>query len=73
MITVENALKCKKGGLILIHHNDVAYEWGAVWAAALTPKVVYQKPIINHGRRSAGRRRGQPYETLVGQDWKEEI
>ena len=37
-IRVKFALQCRKCGLVVAHHNDVADEWGALFAASLNPK-----------------------------------
>ena len=42
-------MQFRKGRLIIAHHNDMAYEWGVMCAAALTPKYVSHKPFINYG------------------------
>jgi hypothetical protein len=48
--TVEHALSCKRGGLVLLRHNDVAAEWHQLCAAALTPSAVSDEPLILSGR-----------------------
>jgi hypothetical protein len=48
--TVGHALTCKKGGLVLLRHNDVAAEWHQLCAAALTPSAVSDEPFIFSGR-----------------------
>ena len=48
-ITVDHALQCKKGGHVTIRHSDVADEWDALYASALTPSAVTHKPSINYG------------------------
>ena len=37
-IRAKHALQCRKCGLVIAHHNDVADEWGTLFAAALNPK-----------------------------------
>jgi hypothetical protein len=48
--TVGHAMACKKGGLVLLRHNDLAAEWGEMCAAALTPSAVSTEPLIHKGR-----------------------
>ncbi|MEJ2330924.1 MAG: hypothetical protein P8Z33_13945, partial [Gammaproteobacteria bacterium] len=45
-LTMEHALNCTKGGLVLLHHNDTANEWGDLCAKALTPSAVSHEPTI---------------------------
>ena len=47
---VEHALSCKKGGLVLLRHNEVAGEWHDLCAKALTPSAVSDEPFIYEGR-----------------------
>jgi hypothetical protein len=48
-LTVEHALSCKKGGLVLIRHNSAAGEWGNMCAKALLPSAVTHEPYIKYG------------------------
>jgi hypothetical protein len=48
--TVGHAMSCKKGGLVLLRHNDVAAEWHHLCAKALTPSAVSDEPLIHTGR-----------------------
>jgi hypothetical protein len=54
--SVDHAMTCKKGGLILLHHNDLSSEWQELCAQTLSPSVVCDKPLIQWsgpaGRRS---------------------
>jgi hypothetical protein len=52
--TVAHALSCKKGGLVLLRHNDIAAEWHSLCASALTPSAVSDKPLILTGRDTPG-------------------
>jgi hypothetical protein len=45
-------MSCKKGGLVLLRHNDVAAEWHQLCAQALTPSAVSDEPLIHSGRDS---------------------
>jgi hypothetical protein len=56
--TVEHALSCKKGGLVSLRHNDVAYEWHQLCAQALTPSAVTDEPLIHSGRDTQQRAHG---------------
>ena len=48
--TVDHAMSCKKGGLVLLRHNDVCGEWGQLCAQALTPSAVSDEPLIHSSR-----------------------
>ena len=48
--TVEHALGCKKGGLVVQRHDDARDEAGALAAMALTSSRVSYEPYIYHGR-----------------------
>ena len=37
--SIEHALSCPKGGLVLARHDDTAKEWGALGDRALVPSV----------------------------------
>ena len=65
-LALDHALQCKKGRLVFVHHNNMADEWGAMCAAALTPKYVSQKPLINYGWWSSMGKGGDQEETKVG-------
>ena len=49
--TVTHALSCKTGGLVILHHNELAKEWHRLCAQALTPSAVSDKPLIPHSGR----------------------
>jgi hypothetical protein len=44
--TIEHAMSCKKGGLILHRHNDLVTTWGQLCGQAHTPSSVSDKPLI---------------------------
>ena len=46
---VEHMLSCKKGGLVVQRHNNIAQEAGKLCALALTPSRVSYEPLIFHG------------------------
>ena len=48
--TVEHALGCKKGGLVVQRHDDTRDEAGALAEMALTTSRVTYEPYIYHGR-----------------------
>jgi hypothetical protein len=48
--TVEHALGCKKGGLVVQRHDDTRDEAGALAAMALTTSRISYEPYIYHGR-----------------------
>ena len=46
--SIEHALSCPKGGLVLSRHDDAAKEWGALGSRALVPIAITYKPKINN-------------------------
>jgi hypothetical protein len=48
--TVDHAVTCKKGGLIVLRHNDVKSEWHELCAKATTPSAVSDEPLIHLGQ-----------------------
>ena len=75
--SIEHALSCPKGGLVISRHNDAAKEWGALGARALVPSAITYKPKINsstvQGERTGARARQERVKAdgvtdrLVGQ------
>jgi hypothetical protein len=47
--SVSHAMSCKKGGLVLIRHNDVKDEWNHLCSQAFTPSNVSDEPFILSG------------------------
>ena len=45
--SVEHALSCPKGGLVLARHDDAAKEWGALGSRALVPSSITYEHKIN--------------------------
>jgi len=66
--TTEHAMSCRKGGLILQRHNDLAAEWGQLCGQALTPSNVSDEPLIQSSRdvQVAGSNRTEPTPELRG-------
>ena len=60
--SVEHAMSCKKGGLILLRHNDLANEWHELCAHALSPSAVSDEPLIHNGQGINNKERGQTSE-----------
>ena len=42
--SIEHALSCPKGGLVLVRHNDAAKEWDALGARDLFPSAINYEP-----------------------------
>ena len=53
--TVDHAMSCKKGGLILLRHAELAQEWHTLCAQALTPTAVSDEPLISQGQHTPRR------------------
>ena len=67
--TVEHAMSCKKGGLILLRHTDLVNEWHELCAQAITPSAVTDEPLIHTGQsrqRGDGTRHTEPEPELRG-------
>jgi hypothetical protein len=62
--SVEHGMSCKAGGLVLLRHNDVAWEWHRLCAQALTPAAVSDEPLIHTGRDMQTSANGQSTEAL---------
>jgi hypothetical protein len=52
--SVEHGLSCKKGGLVLVRHDDIADEWGYLCGLALKPSAVHHEPKIYSGGELPG-------------------
>ena len=52
--TIEHALKCKKGGLVVGRHNEVRDVAGSLAMQALSPNRVRDEPLIIIGHDSTG-------------------
>ena len=66
--TVEHALSCKKGGMVLARHNDLKHEWHSLCSKALTPSHVSDEPLIFSSQdvRAAGDAGTEPRPELRG-------
>ena len=51
--SVAHALSCKKGGLVILRHNDIRDELGALCSQALTNSAVRDEPFITTSRTTA--------------------
>jgi hypothetical protein len=60
--TLGHAMSYKKGGLVLLRHNDVAAELHHLCAQALTPSAVSDEPLIHRGRNGNGRNNAEGAE-----------
>ena len=45
--TLQHALGCKKGGLVIFRHNEIRDELGYLASLAFTPSKVQDEPLIN--------------------------
>ena len=45
--SIEHAISCPKGGLVLAGHDDAAKEWGFLGFQALIPIAITYEPKIN--------------------------
>ena len=52
--SVEHAMKCKKGGLIVLRHNDISATWKSLSLGAFPPSAVADEPLILKGRANDG-------------------
>jgi hypothetical protein len=48
--TVDHAMQCRRGGLVIHRHDDVAGEWHQLCASSLTPSKVSDEPLIPQSR-----------------------
>ena len=55
--SIEHALSCPKGGLVLARHDNAAKEWGSLRSRALVHIAITYEPKINN-RIVQGRRTG---------------
>ena len=59
--SIEHAISCLKGGLVLACHDDAAKEWGALGSHSLVPSAITYEPKINsktvQGERTGARSR----------------
>ena len=50
---VAHGLSCKKGGLVILRHNEIRDELGALSSRALTNSAIRDEPLINNSRAAA--------------------
>ena len=56
-LSIDHALSCPKGGLVIARHDDAAKEWGTLGARSLVPSYITYKTNIN-SRTVQGERTG---------------
>ena len=70
--SIEHALSCPKGGLLLARHDDAVKEWGDLRAGSLVPSAITYEPKINsrtvQGERTGARARQEGGEADGGTD-----
>ena len=66
--TIEHAMSCRKGGLILHRHNDLVTSWGQLCSQAHTTSSVSDEPLIQPSRNIPveGTTRTEPSPELRG-------
>ena len=53
--TLQHALGCKKGGLVISRHNEIRDELIHLAGKALTPSAIRDEPLIQSGRNAKGK------------------
>ena len=70
--SIEHALSCPKGVLVLARHDDAAKEWGSLGARVLVPSAITYEPKINsttvQGERTGAGARQEGGEANGGTD-----
>jgi hypothetical protein len=68
LFTIEHAMCCKKGGLVLHRHNDLKAEWRYLCEQALSKKAVSDEPFIHKSQdvQIAGASGTEPLPELRG-------
>ena len=68
--SIQHALSCPKGGLVLARHNAAAKEWGALGSWSLVPSIITYEPKINsrtvHEERNRSGARQEGGEAVGG-------
>ena len=71
-LSIEHALSCPRGGLVIERHDDAAKEWGALGARDLVPSAISYEPKINsrtvQGERTGARARQEGGEADGGME-----
>ena len=67
---MKHTLQSWKCGIVIVHHNNVANEWGVLRRSAIIPKAVRNELLINYvGQPEAGGGGGErPHDTRIGQE-----
>ena len=68
--SIEHALSCTKGGLVLARHGDDAKEWGALGFWALVPSAITYEPKINSRTVQGGEGQGQSAAGRRAKRWR---
>ena len=75
-LSIEHALSCPKGDLVLARHNYAAKDWGSLVSRALFHSAITYKPKINsrtvHGENNGTRARQESGTADGGTDTVEE-
>ena len=71
-LSIDHALSCLEGGLVLARHDDATKDWGALGARALIPSAITYKPKINtrnvQGEKTGAGARQEGGEAYGGTD-----
>ena len=65
--SVQHALECKVGGLVVQRHNEVAGEWHSLCAQAFTKSAVSDEPLIPSSQNRSAQRDGPNGSTTTVQ------
>ena len=71
--SVEHGLSCKKGGLVVIRHDDLRDEYEHLCGLALSPSRVNSEPTILYGNGTSARRGNGPAEAELGDEARGDV